>query len=173
MEVLMAKVLFKLQVHSVVDIITNSSSELFVGKNQSKKVLTELIKAVYPNYRDEYDKLVSLNSIPLRDFNTYLWYICNTHVWPAEKKDYYVPNGFTFEELYTPAVNWKTKLQEPPAWNGEIQYTFKKFSNAELKDIRKRFNPNNDIFLLYSLDDNPNWDMQEKLETIMERIHLG
>ena len=33
--------------------------------------------------------------------------------------------------------------------------------------------PENNTWLLYSLDENPNWEYQEKLSTIGERFHLG
>ena len=169
----MKKVLFTLKVHSVVDIITNSSTELFVGKNQSKETMIELIEELYPNYLDEYEELKSIDDMSLEDIHNYLWYVCSANSWPAYKSDYYVPDGFTFDELYTPEIDWKTKLPKAPAWNGEIQYQLKKFSDKTLELFKKRLDPNKEMYFLYSIDDNPNWDYQEKLMIIMDRIHLG
>ena len=150
----MKKILFILQVHSVVDIITNSSSELFVGKNQSKETMIELIKEVYPNYLNEYDELKSIDDISLDEIENYLYYICNAHVNPTNNKsDYFVPNGFTFDDLYEPEIDWKTKLPKGPAWNGEIQYQLKNFSDKTLELFKKRLDPNKEMFFLYSIDE--------------------
>ena len=46
-------------------------------------------------------------------------------------------------------------------------FVFDTREEAELLD------PNGQIFLMFSIKDNPNWDMQEKLMEIGTRYHLG
>ena len=177
----MSNVLFILNVHSAIDVITNSSSELFVGKAQSKKLMIELIKSVYPNYLDEYAEIKSTSELSIEEFDQFFSYHCSAHMWPARKKDYPILPGFTFEELYEPERDWNTG-EVKKAWNGEIQYELRNNSGEKygdfvtknnLKSLKKRVDPKNEMYFLYSLDENPNWEYQEQLMNIMNRYHLG
>ena len=50
------------------------------------------------------------------------------------------------------------------------------YPQASIKGLRKAaelLDPNGQIFLMFSIKDNPNWDMQEKLMEIGTRYHLG
>jgi AAA+ ATPase superfamily predicted ATPase len=82
-------------------------------------------------------------------------------------------NGFTFEELYEEENNGKK------AWNNEIQYKLKESENycfvteKNFEEIKKKLDPNKEMYFLFSKDDNPNWDYQENLMKFMDRLHLG
>jgi len=174
------KILFTLKPHSVVDVITNSSSELFVGSSQSKETMISLIENVYPEYLNEYEHIKTIDDLSESELNTYFSYTCSAHRWPAEKSMYPVLNGFTFDELYEP------KDDSKPAWNGEIQYDLKNnvinkkhkwdhsfVTSENLEEIKNKLDPKREMYFLFSIDDNPNWEMQEELECFMTRHHLG
>ena len=166
------RILFTIRPHSFIDVITNSSTELFVGSANAKDELITLIKNVYPDYLNEYDELKSIDEIDFEELDTYFSYYCSPNMWPATKDMYLVLPGFTFEELYTAE-------SDKPVWNGEIQYTLKRnegynfISMSNFEEMKNKLDPERKMYFLFSLDDNPNWDMQEKLMNIMTRYHLG
>ena len=171
-----AKTLFVIRPHSIVDLITNSSSELFVFNGKQKKVLKNSIEAVYPDYLSEYKELKSVDDLRPEELNTYMSFVCSSRMWPATKSMYPVLPGFTFDELYTPDDNGV------PAWNGEIQYQLRNnegckygdfVTEQNFEEIKNKLDPNREMFFLFSLDENPNWDMQEELESFGTRYHLG
>lgn len=198
--------------HSIVDIITNSSSELFVFEGNEKEVIEEMIRQVYPNYDNEYEELKSIMELSVEELDNFISYHCSPHRYPARRADYPLIGDYTFEELYEPEEGGR-------AWNGELQYqlkdnsrppknlTVKKFDDFINKDIDpyseenwnndeeeyedkwhirrfvtlqnhteviNRICPEHNLYFMYSLDENPNWDYQEKLEEIGGiRYHLG
>lgn len=173
------KIVFVIQPQSIIDIITNSSSELFIFKGKDKEVIEKMISELYPNYKNEYEELQPLRSLSTEELDNFVSWTTGSHCWPADKKDYQIPGIFTFEELYEAE-------DEKPAWNGEIQYKLKKnfvdpeskwdysFVTEENKDwVLSKLDPTNSMFLLYSIDENPNYDMQGELESIGTRYHLG
>lgn len=174
----MGKTLFVIQPQSMVDVITNSSSELFVFHGKEKEVIEEMIKNIYPNYRDEYDELIPLRSLSLNELDNLMDWITGSNCWPASKWNYKIPGDFTFDELYEPE-------SEKPAWNGEIQYKLRKnfvgesswdysFVTADnIEWVLNKLDPDNNMYLLYSYGDNPDWDRQEDLMCIGTRYHLG
>lgn len=179
MKQVIAKTLFVIQPQSMIDVITNSSSELFIFQGKEKEVIEEMIKDVYPNYLDEYEKLVSLRSLSIDEVDNLLNWMTGSYCSPASKSDYAIPGNFTFDELYEVE-------DDEPAWNGELQYILKRnyidteyswndaFVTADnIEWVLNKLDPNNNMYLLYSQFDNPNWDMQEKLMIIGDRYHLG
>jgi len=173
------KILFVVQPHSFVDVITNSSSELFVGKSQTIDTMRSFIKEVYPDYLNEYYDLKSIDDLSTNDLNTYFYHYCSPNKWPADIFDYPIPKGFTFEELFEPEIDWKTGEPKPPAWNGQIQYRLKEnngysfVTDENFEELKHKLDPNKRMFFLFSKDDNPDWEKQILLSEIMERMHLG
>lgn len=179
------KTLFVFKPKNVVDIITNSSSELFVLKGETKEIVEEMIANVYPEYKNEYDEVKHISELSVDDLDNYFNYLCSPHMWPATKANYPVPDGFTFDELYEPKKNWETGEVEKPAWNGAIQYELRNnlvtkekwrssfVTEENYQEIVNKLDPERKMYFLYSLDENPDWDMQEKLMNIGERFHLG
>lgn len=175
----MKKVIFKIQIDNIIDIITNSSSELFILKGKERETIVELLNEVYPDWRNEYDDVKNITELSANELDTYFSYECSPHCYPATKEMYPVLDGFTFDELYE--TDGKEK-----AWNGSYQYKLKnnkKDSRSEWdysfvteenrEDIINRISPNKDLWFLYSLDENPNWEYQERLMEVGERIHMG
>lgn len=173
-------ILFTLKPHSVIDVITNSSSELFVGTAQSKENILALIEAVYPNYREEYEEIRNIDDLTASELDNFFNYACSPHQWPATKDMYPILPGFTFDELYEP------KDDSKPAWNGEIQYDLKnndpdpeyKWHTAyvtedNLEEMKNKLDPQREMYFLFSISDNPDWEKQQIFESFMDRYHLG
>jgi len=54
------------------------------------------------------------------------------------------------------------------------EYWFKKdFVKKNREKINELIDPDDSLYLLFSLDDNPDFDMQDELSTIMQRYHMG
>ncbi len=173
------KTLFTLKTHSLIDVVTNSSSELFVGNSDSKDKIIELIETVYPNYLNEYEEVKKLEDFSIEDLDSHMNWITGSWQWPAKKSNYKIPKGFTFDELYEPDG-------KEPAWNSEVQYELKnnnvksksKWDNSfvtedNFEEIKNKLDPNKEMYFLFSISENPDWEMQEALSTIMTRHHLG
>lgn len=181
------KTLFTFYIDNVVDVITNSSSELFVLEGETLSIVEEMIENVYPKYTNEYAKPIHISALDIESLDSFFNYACGSNVWPATKQDYHVPVGFTFDEVYEPEKDGETGKEEPPACNGHIQYqvkdntirkpderyhmgSFVTESNKEY--ILSKLDPERKLYFMYSLDENPDWDMQEKLMEIGQRYHL-
>jgi hypothetical protein len=164
----MKKVLFTIQPHSVIDVITNSSSELFVGTATSKKAIVELVEGVYPNYLDEYEEIKATHELTNDELDTYISY--KYHSWSNEKQEIeknLIP-GFKFDEMYekTEEGSWRDyQMKKNHGWN------FVYSGNRE--KIIKGIDPTNTKYFMFSIEENPNWEMQEELWSVMDRFHLG
>ena len=168
--------LFVFNVDHCLDLITNSSSELFVLRGKTREIVEEMIKSYYPDYLTEYEQVKNITELSADELNTYFDYMCSPHQWPATRAMYPVPKGFTFDELYEPKDGGK------PAWNNEVQYELRNnegtkyggfITEDNLQAMLDKFNPARDMWFLYSLDENPNWEKQEELMSIGDRYHLG
>lgn len=164
-------VIFTLKLHSVVDVITNSSSELFVGTGVSKEAVVQLVEKVYPNYLDEYDEVKATHELTNSELDVYIEYKHNHYFTNSSQLATILAGvggecppdvipGFTFDEMYKKG-NYGTYLRHP----------FVTDENRER--VIEAIDPNGVMFFLASLDDNPNWEYQEQLETIMIRYHIG
>lgn len=168
-----------LDVHSMVDIITNSSSELFVFDGDTKKAVEKLIKKVYPNYRSEYGELKSIDDLSMDDLSVFFDYYCSPHMWPAKKEMYPIPKGFTFEDLYVPETDPSTGGPKID-WNGEVQYRLKTnedswnfVDESNFESLKEKLKLGGNYFFLFSNDENPDYKFQQKLEKYGIRMHLG
>lgn len=144
------KVLFVTNLHSTVDVITNSSSELFVTRGNNKEEVERLIKEVYPNYLDEYYPLKSIDELTWEELAEYVFYADKGDILVKEFPDEDVGK----EEYGIFFINWD-------------------FVKRNVDKIRDILDPNRTMFFLFSMDENPDFDKQEQLETIMTRYHLG
>lgn len=172
------KTLLVFKPHSTVDVITNSSSELFVGIHTSKEELEQLIEAIYPNYLNEYYELKSIDDLDDGELNNYFGFACSPHCYPATKEMFPVLPGFTFDELYV-----RDKEKEDKKWNKGEHYKLKNndpnsrwgifVTEDNFEEIKNKLDPNREMFFLFSINDNPNFEMQEELERFMIRYHLG
>jgi hypothetical protein len=158
MKQLTTKTLFVIQPQSVIDVITNSSSELFVFQGKEKEVIKDMIKRVYPDYLNEYEDLKCLNELNDSELTDYIDWIYST--WSNKLR---LSKEFNIEPeiLYS---NFDEKDTDK-YWYGEL-------SNEGLELIKQQLDLDN-TYLLYSINDNPDWDMQEELMCIGQRYHLG
>ena len=176
---LQKKVLIEIKVDNVVDIITNSSSELFILSGDTKEIVQEMVSDVYPNYLNEYEQIVPLREADDAQIDTYLdkieapiW-----NIWEATR-------NMSEEEERLYRIKVATKIAKkykmtPDEYYIDWEDTKNKkyfYPQASIKGLRKAaelLDPNGQIFLMFSIKDNPNWDMQEKLMEIGTRYHLG
>jgi len=42
-----------------------------------------------------------------------------------------------------------------------------------IEEMRMKLDPKGELYFLYSIDENPDWDFQQALESVGERFHLG
>jgi hypothetical protein len=99
--------LFIINPHSIIDLITNSSTELFVMKGSEKKHVEEIIKAIYPNYLTEYEPLLDVKDFSIEELDNFLGWCLgrNSGCWNSsviynDPYDYVVLSGFEFNEIY-------------------------------------------------------------------------
>ena len=121
-----------------------------------------MIKEIYPNYLNEYCDIESTKELSNEDLNLYVSYFYNN--WSNSKQVFntnLIP-GFSKEEMYTYNDKWKE-------WS--FNYGFITDNNRD--KVISGIDPDDNIYFLFSIDENPDWDMQEKLENFMTRIHLG
>jgi hypothetical protein len=151
------KKIFEFNVDNTIDIITNSSSELFVLKGKTKEIVEEMIREVYPSFEDEY-KLVTIEECDEDDLSTYI----NSVFLKYDSDDFAMCKKLNVR----PNILYKNfgMYGIENYWIGEY--------SKEGREILLNNIPKN-TYLLFSLDENPNWDMQERLMTIASRYHLG
>lgn len=154
---------FKLELDHCIDIITNSSSELFILKGATKELVKEAIKEVYPDYLDEYQEVKSLSDLNEYELENYL----NSSIGYGVDYDSAMTSlidGFEFDEMY----------RSRESYGGIVEYYLKgDFVKINKDKIIEELNKDSQVFLLYSHQDNPNWGWQEQLMTIGSRHHLG
>jgi hypothetical protein len=182
------KKLFLIQVDNHIDLITNSSSELFVLRGKTKDVIEEMIDAVYPDFRSEYELKV-MSEVDTWYLDLYMQRLCS----PKDYDDIFraesmtmdmlpVPKGFTFNELYEEIYEDKyfrgniVRVRKYILRNNKIsEYDWDRsfITDENREDVINRLFPNGDVWFLFSLEDNPNYEKQELLESIGQRFHLG
>lgn len=159
------RTIFTFNIDNVVDIITNSSSELFVLKGETLSIVEEMVEETYPEYLTEYKNVSSMKDLNESDFDYYISYLYNT-IARGEKgiKRYNAICGVEPKDLYS---NW-ADLIDP-----NIDSSWPKFSDEGIKLLKKAIDPDENMYLMFSLDENPNWEKQEALMEIGRRHHLG
>jgi len=171
------KTIFVMNIENTIDLITNSSSELFVLKGGTKEAITQMLDTIDPAWRKEYAEPKNIVELDANELDTYFSYACSPHMRPAKKSMYPVLNGFTFDELY------EKDTDRGKNWDGSVDYKLKnneddsKWGNFVTETNKnamiEKLNPKKDMWFLFSFDENPDWDLQEKLMDIAERYHLG
>lgn len=154
------KTSFAFSIDHCVDIITNSSSELFVLEGEEKNIVEALIASVYPDYLTEYHPLQELddfsNSELLSMYSRELdW------TFDESKVKSNLPEGFTFDELFQKDSK------------GIVRLKYGCLNDSNRVHMQNYLSKGKKKFFLYSIDENPIWDYQEKLSEIADRYHLG
>ena len=153
------RTLFTLQIHSAVSLITNSSSELFVGMYNSKKVLLDMLKSIYPSYLSEYTEPMSIHELSTDELHEYISYHYMYWSNDIQKEMCTVIPGFSVDEMYDISDRWAFIKSE--------------FVKDNKQKIINAIDPDKKMFFMFSLDENPKWEYQEKISEIMTRYHLG
>lgn len=156
-------IIFTCRPHSWVDVITNSSSELFTCHGESKERIEELIKNVYPDYLKEYEPVKSIDELTVADLYTYLSYRYERWSNSAQKFIRDTPCGISKDDFW---ITIKSGINEYTTLNEEYL-----IENKE--KIIDAIDPNREMFFLFSLSDNPDYEKQELLCMFMNRYHLG
>ena len=160
--------MFVFNVCNIIDLITNSSSELFVLQGDTKETVMELLRATYPDYLNEYCEVKNIEELTNDELDTYISQ--EYHSWSNEKQEveHNVISGFKFDEMY-----------EVPEWGRKNEH-YKQdrfYPRAVTDETREKYikalSPKKDMYFLFSLDENPDWDKQEVLMEVASRYHLG
>jgi hypothetical protein len=174
------KVIFAMYIESSIDLITNSSSELFVTEGNTKESVMQMLDSIEKCWVKEYAEPKRSDELTIDELNTYFEYACSPYKYPAKKSNYPVLKGFTFDELYE-----KVKDNEK-LWYREESYRLKNntinprwewdqnFVTEENKEeILNKLDPERKMWFIYSFGDNPDWELQKKLMNVAQRFHLG
>lgn len=89
----MKKIIFKIGLDHSIDLITNSSSELFVLNGQNKEIVTAMIAEMHPDWQSEYEEPIRLNEMSTDQIITYLDY---SRTYNENK----LPNGITIDQMF-------------------------------------------------------------------------
>ena len=155
------KTVFTFNVANVIEIITNSSSELFVLEGETKDIVAEMIKSVYPGYLTEYEDVKCMNELTTEELDTYVSYA--ERDWDYHRtKEYSSIRNIEPNDLYK---DWGNRNDE--------KFWYPELSDSGAEKLKKAIDPNDNMWFLFSIDENPNWDAQEDLMDIGIRYHLG
>lgn len=184
----MQKIMFRFNVQSSSDIITNSSSELFVFNNDSVKDVVEVLDNLYPNWKSEYEEPVKYSDLTDEDKIIYLYNVFLTHRFymrdfrfnPDTGLEYSIEEQFDlyckcFENYYKTIYGLNkesiNKLFSINLFRGNYFNDAEVIINSSKIDILEPFFK--DDIVLYSIFENPDWEYQEKLMKVAKRYHLG
>ncbi|WQJ53419.1 MAG: hypothetical protein [Wendovervirus sonii] len=190
-----------MKVQSFSDIITNSSSELFVfNDGKSVEEVIKKLNSIYPDWKNEYHIPDYLKNNTDDNINMYTYYSLGCYMEEIETdylcklqgikpymhicgRNYY---GFQFTEkdfnknnCY--ALKIAEKIGGKPKkvfsnWN-----TYNPFSDDYGRQCLEYSPYGIQLFkqkyanyvLLWSIDENPDWEYQKKIMNIAKRYHLG
>lgn len=187
------KTLFVFNLDSAVDLITNSSSELFILEGNNQEMVMEVLDNTHENWRSEYEEPRQVTDLTEDELDT-------VHSWTVDNHRSYYWSTKKGGVFYSDFSNWGGGLSEVHVKDGELELPFSEaFENWENRttprpyqkhqehpDIQlweskalvkiqhqklKELYPNS--WFLFSFEDNPDWDAQEKLMNVGQRYHLG
>lgn len=182
------RTLFKFNIQSFSDIITNSSSELFVFQKDSVGQVIQLLDKIYPNWRTEYREPILFKDMTEEDQRNYIYWVGDVRPYyslyneddckrmnPEEALVYF--NNHVIKYVHR---KWNIPKEEVPSmysnWS-ELKYTrdnypyiYLELSEKGIKMFKSLFE---DDICLWSIDENPNWEKQEEISLFAKRYHLG
>lgn len=154
------KTIFVISPDNIISIITNSSSELFILEGDTEDIIKEMISEVYPDYLSEYEEVKEGNTLDNEELESYVSWV--HYPWDCYKTRNYSPIlGIDPNDLY---VDYDKRFESKES------YYSPDLSEKGCDLLREKLKG---TWLLYSKDENPNWDYQERLSGIAERYHLG
>ncbi len=161
--------LFVISPNHTLDIITNSSSELFVLRGLSIKIIKEMIKEVYPDYLKEYYPVKHSEKLTGRELAKYLSYA-------YEHNDY---SNNTYRSIKNPSLPDRiySFYEYPDYHDKEKKHKTWYIDDRKVSKCKRLIldiiDPDRQMYFLFSKDENPEWEYQEKLESLGSRYHLG
>jgi len=194
-----------MKVQSYSDIITNSSSELFVFEDcKSVNEVIDTLNEIYPDWRKEYCKPATLKNNDfesvsiLLDYKLYdmkdderVEYCKRNNIEPVRYGNYFeyrvkvtkddfikelsVAKKFAEDLGSTPERvfdNWD-RYNPFASWDDEEELELETYPTMTIYGIGLYQEKYGKHVLLWSKDENPNWDYQKKLMKIATRYHLG
>jgi hypothetical protein len=141
-----------------IDIITNSSSELFILDGDSKKIVEELLESTCPGYLAEYLPLQGWEDLENGELFAQ-WCERLPYNTSAEKAEEYIPEGFTFEELFS----WDSR--------GNLINNYDAVNDSNRNHMINYLSKGKQQFFLYSRGDNPSYDMSCKLQELTDKSY--
>lgn len=180
------RTLFRFNIQSFSDIITNSSSELFVFQKDSVNQVIELLNRIYPAWKNEYNDPCLFKDMSIGKQLDYIdWVVDVPRNLTTFDED---GNVLSFDDaltkFHTNVIkvmhrNWNIKKEEVPLmfsnWDkveyyDKKPYLFLEFSDKAVELFQSLFE---DDICLWSKDENPDYKYQEIIEYFAKRYHLG
>lgn len=168
------KTLFTFQIQSFTDVITNSSSELFVYNGRTTHDVEELLNSTVPGWENEYENPKSLEELTSDELETYMDYAYDRYDWSRYREKITRENSmqdrwakeFNIDPylLYNNYDEW-----DPSSKDWKFYHLFLK--EGWDKYIKEKL-PKNLVFV-FSMGENPDWDRQEVMMNYGKRYHLG
>jgi hypothetical protein len=171
------KNLLVFNIDNVIDVITNSSSELFIFKSDNGKILFNMLKSFQKDFVQKVGEPVRLKDATDRLFNYYVNNLFPYEVLDNEIDQVLLPEGVKFEDIYT--------LQEE---DGERAWYFnpEDYSNVDewaddydwknptyhykvenwREKVQNAFDPGNTIWILYIDDYMITSEVKDKVKNI-------
>ena len=167
------KILFEFNIQSITDIITNSSSELFVFKNRELEDLVLILSLIHPCWNLEYNEPIQVNRMRDDELVTYLEWVYGGSDFDYEIRNIPITKENTKRTGVAKHFGLKPKFvyEGYENWDPNINKLSLKYLPEGLRTIRAMI-PDT-TFAMYSKDDNPTWEYQEKFERLGKRYHLG
>lgn len=161
------KVMFTFNIDHVIDITTNSSSEMFLFTGKNTDMVHQMVVDVYPEYESEYSKVQAIENLSQEDFRRY--FVWNHDNWNWDKQDFNSKKvfGIPNEELYQ---NLQEKEDQNRYFYPEITTDQEVITRLKRNIVREK----GKTYVMFSHNQNPRWDKQEDLIRICTRkIHMG
>lgn len=178
-------IVFKINIQSFSNIVTNSSSELFVFVDDNLDFVEELLNKIAPNWKDEYelkraidcneDELETLiDNIALPNIE---WSSFDSDTIEEQLKKYddaichYFLREWGIDEEEVPSLfdNWDEPIVDKTP-NGTFSWFYLQPSYKMYEEFKRRVKYD---VTLWSYNDNPDWDTQQKISKYAQRYHLG
>ena len=157
------KLLFIFNIDNIIDIITNSSSELFTFKVDNGTVLYNLLQSFDSNFYKNF-KPVSLRKADTSLFSSYVCTILPYRFDAEEKENVKLPEGITVEYIYDydpDEQEWymKDDYDEGTDTDGSL---FEKYRSI----LQEWLDPTDNVWLLYIDDYMMDSELKEKVKQI-------
>lgn len=167
------KILFEFNIQSITDIITNSSSELFVFKNRELEDLVLILSLIHPCWNLEYNEPIQVNRMRDDELATYLEWIYGGSDFDYEIRNIPITKENTKRTGVAKHFGLKPKFvyEDYENWDPNINKLSLKYLPEGLRTIRAMIP--DATFAMYSKNDNPTWEYQEKFERLGKRYHLS